>query len=84
MRAVKALKSMRYADSKPHLPTRELLAGVVYTSDDVSDYIMDNAIRIGFAEELEIDANGMIEPERETKVIEPEPKEKTAKKKKRK
>ncbi len=84
MRTIKATESRRYADSEPHLPIRELLSGVTYTDEDLSNYIMDSALKNGFAEEIKMEFDDDGELIRETKVITPESKEKGVKGKKHK
>ena len=76
MRIIKATETMRYADEWPHMPVRQLDKGVIYTSEHVSDYIIDTALRIGNAEHVESEFDEDGDLIREAKVIEPESKEK--------
>lgn len=82
MRYIKATETMRYADEWPHLPTRQLDENVIYTSEDVSEYIIDAALHIGNAKEIEPEFDEDGELIRETKVIKPDSKEKGKKGKK--
>lgn len=79
MRIIKANETMRYADEWAYMPVRQLDEGVIYTSDDLSDYIIDTALRIGAAEQIEPEFDDNGELIRETKVIKPESKEKRMK-----
>ena len=82
MRIIKATETMRYADEWPHLPTRQLDEGVIYTDEDLSDYIIEAALKIGMAEVVEPEFDDEGELIRETKVIKPDSKEKGLKSKK--
>jgi hypothetical protein len=52
MRTIRATKTQRYADKKPHLPQIVLIDGITYKEGPVSSFVIESALKLGFAEEI--------------------------------
>lgn len=63
MLTIKSTKTQRYADSKPHLPQVILFEGITYSSKDVSIYVLNRALDLGNAEEVESQVEESFEEE---------------------